>query len=275
MKPANLVLALPHGTCTATTLGLEGFAVHRSPGSGRFFQGRAIYVDLKLEDMKPAFEFHHEGGWRDANKDAEAALLDLGKSRTKTALSNNAFSAIPIQGYRSISVAKTGGQILQLEGPEETARFNTHECRAEMSSNEVAVAAGLPKQAERRPRCYLVLGPIELVLLSNLTPEEYAWYATHRPGKVFRQVIFAEINPNPRHYMAEQIFESAKAELERDPLKKTKTIYFASALDKTPMRSWIGYGDSQRGGVYAGDRSRVLLWKFPAKIPSAWDRADG
>jgi hypothetical protein len=275
MKNVNLILSLPQGTCTATSLGLEGFAQHRSPGHGQFFDGRAIDMDLKIDGTTPSFEFYNEGGWRDAMGDTKTALAACETRRTKTALSNNAFSAIPIDAYRAVALVKTGGQLLPLEPAGELFHFKSHDCREDMTSEQVAQAAGLSMQVNRHPRCYMVFGPLEFVVLSNLTPEEYVWYATHRPGKVFRQVVFAEIKPNPRYLMAQQLFEAARDELAKNPNKKTKTVYHGSAFDKVPFNTWVGYEENVRGGLYCGDRNKVTLWKWPAKLASAWQRAEG
>lgn len=67
MGQVNLVLNIPHGSVTATSLGIEGYALHRSPGSGKYFRGKTIMVDLALEGDRPAFRFLEEGGWRDAD----------------------------------------------------------------------------------------------------------------------------------------------------------------------------------------------------------------
>jgi hypothetical protein len=48
MKQLNLVLTVPHGSVVATSLGVDGFAWHRSPGSGKHFRGRSVLVDLAL-----------------------------------------------------------------------------------------------------------------------------------------------------------------------------------------------------------------------------------
>ena len=74
MSQAKLVLSLPQGIITATSLAVNEFALHRSPGSGKYFDGRSLLVDLAVEGGKPAFQFNDEGGWRDANADASAAL---------------------------------------------------------------------------------------------------------------------------------------------------------------------------------------------------------
>lgn len=275
MKQLNLVMSLPHGMCTATSLGIEGYARHRSPGSGQVFQGRAIFVDLRLENGKPAFSFRDEGGWRDAKADTEMALAESETKRTKTALSNNAFSIIPMQAHQSVWLVKTGGHVLKLESGGETVRFASHDWRLDMSPDDLAQAVGLPKQPNRQPRCYMVLAPIELVILSNLTPPEYAWYATHRSGKLFRQVLFTEIRLNPRYLLAERSFEDARAELMKNPRKKTKTVYLGNAYDKIPFTTWVGYDAPAEGGLYCGDREHVMVWRFPAKIPTTWSKADG
>jgi hypothetical protein len=278
MKPTNLVLAVPQGSITATSLDVEGFAQHRSPGAGRYFEGKAIYVQLALADSKPAFRFADEGGWRDPAADTEYALSAVadGRKRTKTALSNAAFSITPIEAYAGVWLAKTGGQILQLGRPAELLRYASHSYRwgHGLSSDEVAKAAGSQVPGSRRPRLYMVLAPIELVVLSNLTPEEYGWYATHRPGKLFRQVMFTELSATGRGLVADSVYEDAQAELVKQPSKKTKTVYAGNALNRVPYQSWAGYQDGRSGGLYVGDRERLALCGFPQTRPTAWDRAD-
>jgi hypothetical protein len=279
MGQANvkLILTIPQGALVATSLGVEGFAQHRSPGAGRFFEGRAVYVDVAVRDGRPAFAPLDEGGWRDAAGDTAAAIAACAepKKRTKTALSNSAFSVTPIQGYTGIYLAKTGGQVLPMEAPVELARFASHEFKPGAESDDIARAAGLAPPAERHPHMYMVLAPLEFVVLSNLTPAEYAWYALHRPGKVFRQVMFTELKPSPRGLVAESVYEDARRELTARPSKKTKTLYAASALNRVGYVAWLGCDGTAAGGVYCGTRDMVQLWAFPPKHPSQWDRADG
>jgi hypothetical protein len=278
MSDSNLILALPQGSIVATSLDSEGFARHRSPGAGRYFEGKAVYVQLAVEAGKAAFAFGEEGGWRDCAGDTDGALRSVegGRKRTKTALSNSAFNITPLTAYRSVALAKTGGQILPLQGQATLARYASHSYAwgRGLSSDEIAKAAGTPVPAARTPRLYLVLAPIELVVLSNLTPEEYGWYATHRPGKVFRQVLFTELQAGGRGLVADAVYEAAQKELAEDPSKKTKTVYTGAALNRVPFQSWIGYQGEKAGGLYAGDRDGLVLWRLPGVRPSAWDRAE-
>ena len=277
MKP-NLMLALPQGSIIATSLDTEAFARHRSPGAGRYFEGKAVYVQLAVEGSKPAFSFAEEGDWRDATADTESALAATadGHKRTKTALSNGAFSVTPMDAFIGVCLAKTGGQILPLQAPVELLRYASHsyEWGRGLSPDEIARAAGSQVPSARQPRVYLVLAPIELVVLSNLTPEEYGWYATHRPGKLFRQVMFTELNGSGRGLVADSVYEEAKAELLKDPSKKTKTVYAGNLLNRVPYQSWVGYQGGQQGGIYVGNRDKLVVWKFPETRSSAWERAE-
>lgn len=278
MSQLNLVLAIPQGSVIATSLGVEGLALHRSPGAGRYFQGREVYVDLAVEGGKAGFTYMEEGGWRDAAGDTAVALDSCkdGKKRTKTALSNNGFSITPIESYLGVSLAKTGGQTLPLQAKVELARTKAHTYAwgQTLRPDDIAELAGSEKPAARKPRLYMVLAPVELVVLSNLTPAEYAWYATHRPGKVFRQVMFTELEPSGRGLVADMVYEAAVAELTADPTKKTKTVYTGGSLNRLGYQSWVGYGDGTDGGLYMGDRDHTVLWKLPAAHPRAWDRAE-
>jgi hypothetical protein len=71
--------------------------------------------------------------------------------------------------------------------------FINHACHEEMTTEQVARTIGRTAPADRAPRLLMVLQPVQFLIMTNLTPEEYAWYATHRPGKIFRQVMFAEL----------------------------------------------------------------------------------
>ena len=85
MSDINLVLNLPTGVITATSLGVTGLAWHHSPGTSGKFHGHSVLVDLALANGQPAFNFLDEGGWRDATADtAHGAAAQSGK-RTKTA----------------------------------------------------------------------------------------------------------------------------------------------------------------------------------------------
>lgn len=276
MPEVNLVLSIPQGSITATSLGIAGFARHTSPGSGKHFSGRKLLVDLAVSDNRPEFAYLDEGGWRDASGDTASALAAAASGkRTKTALSNNAFSCTPIAAYRRIFLAKTGGEVLQMDPPQLLHTFGSGTCHEEMSPSEVAAAAGSPDQSKRLPRFYLVMCPIQLLLVSNLSPVEYAWYATHRPGKMFRQVVFSELQGEQPHLAAQSRFANARFELEEQPDKKTKTIVSDNCISEIPFNTWMGYGRRTDGGLYVADSSRVHLWPFPAEIPAAWDSVIG
>ena len=277
MGTVNLILTLPHGVVTATSLGIEGFARHRSPGSGKHFNGRTILVDLAIAEGRPTFRFLDEGGWRDAFGDATAAINAVTRvgNRTKTALSNYAFSCTPLSKYKAVYLVKTGGEALRMEPARTLLSFPRHECSAQMTTKQVAQAIGRPGSERREPRLYMVLCPVELLVMSNLAPEEYAWYATHRPGKIFRQVLFTELRADPTHLAAASRFEVARQELREKPVKKTKTILMEDCLNRVPFSDWAGYRAEIGGGLYTADSSAVSLWGFPATIPTSWHGAEG
>jgi len=275
MERLNLVLTIPHGSVIATSLGVDGLAHHLSPGSGRHFHGRAIFVDLALANGSAAFSYLEEGGWRDAAGDTARALQEVvsGK-RTKTALSSNAFTTTPLDAYRKVLLVKTGGQALDMGSAAEIARFEAAPCRESMAPGEVAKAIGAAEPARREPRLYSIFAPLELLVLSNLTPIEYAWYATHRPGKVFRQVCFAELRTDQSQLAASSRYENARKEIRENPKKKTKTVAVQDLLNAVDFEEWVGYGDSTAGGLYFGDRTRLMRTPFPVEIPHAWEKAD-
>jgi hypothetical protein len=274
MSKLNLLLSLPQGAVTATSLGVDGFAWHRSPGSGRYFQGRSIFVDLALRDHKPDFRYLDEGGWRDAMADTLMAL-DAAQNgrRTKTALSNNGFSCTPIDAYQRLFLVKTAGETLEMARGPELARFKPSPCHEEMAPEQLAAAIGLPPQSARIPRLYLVFAPIELIVLSSLTPEEYVWYATHRPGKKFRQMLFVELKADQAHLAAETVYQDARNELTTNARKKTKTVISGGCINRVPFTSWVGYHHEAPGGVYFGDSEKVGVWRFPETISRSWERA--
>ena len=275
MERLNLVLTIPHGSVIATSLGVDGLAHHLSPGSGRHFHGRAIFVDLALSEGAAAFSYLEEGGWRDAAGDTARALQEVvsGK-RTKTALSSNGFTTTPLDAYRKVLLVKTGGQALDMGTAAEIARFESAPCRESMAPGEVAKAIGAAEPARREPRLYSIFAPLELLVLSNLTPIEYAWYATHRPGKVFRQVCFAELRTDQSQLAASSRYENARKEIRENPKKKTKTVAVQDLLNAVDFEEWVGYGDPTAGGLYFGDRTRLIRTPFPVEIPHAWEKAD-
>jgi hypothetical protein len=195
--------------------------------------------------------------------------------RTKTALSNNAFSCTPIDAYQHIYLVKTGGETLELEAKSEIARFKESNCHEGMSPDQIAASVGLPPQTSRLPRLYMVLSPVEFIVLSNLTPAEYVWYATHRPGKVFRQVLFTELRADQAHLAAETVYQAAREELSLKAGKKTKTVVTGESLNRVPYPAWVGYHREVQGGVYAGNREKVQLWRFPETVSRSWERAHG
>ncbi|HYN43707.1 MAG TPA: hypothetical protein VE129_18160 [Thermoanaerobaculia bacterium] len=275
MERLNLVLTIPHGSVIATSLGVDGLAHHLSPGSGRHFHGRAIFVDLVLAEGAAAFSYLEEGGWRDAAGDTARALQEVvsGK-RTKTALSSNGFTTTPLDAYRKVLLVKTGGQALDMGSAAEIARFESAPCKESMAPGEVAKAIGAAEPARREPRLYSIFAPLELLVLSNLTPIEYAWYATHRPGKVFRQVCFAELRTDQSQLAASSRYENARKEIRENPKKKTKTVAVQDLLNAVDFEEWVGYGDPTAGGLYFGDRTRLMRTPFPVEIPHAWEKAD-
>lgn len=275
MRSLNLVLTIPQGAVMATGLGLEELAWHLSPGSGRHFRGRSIFVDLALEGNRPAFDFLAEGDWRQPMSDTVYAIdAVLAGKRTKTALSNDGVNIVPLEAWRSCSLVKTGGQLLTLEPAEEVCRYKSHSCDEELTPDEVAAAIGQPAPARHTPRLYALLAPVELLVMCNLTPAEYAWYATHRRGKVLRQLVFVELGSDQTHLAARSQFDAARAELTENPRKKTKSITREGLLNGVPFQEWVGYNREAEGGLYAGDRDHLVVYRFPEKLPTKWEKAD-
>ncbi|MCK5841333.1 MAG: hypothetical protein KAH31_04145 [Candidatus Sabulitectum sp.] len=276
MNDVHLVLSIPQGITTATSLGVEGLARHHSPGSGKHFKGRKILVDLAVKDQKPDFTYLDDGGWRDALGDSINALAAAGAgNRTKTALSNNAFSCTPVEAYNRVFLAKTGGKVLEMENAGQLHVFKSHDCHEDMSQSEVAEAAGTPDDPHRESHLYLVMCPIQLLLVSNLTPVEYAWYATHRPGKMFRQVIFTELQTEHCRIAAQSRFTNARKEIETLPKKKTKTIVSGDCINEVPFHMWAGYKNRKEDGLYIADQEKINVWRFPSEISALWERAEG
>jgi hypothetical protein len=275
MERLNLVLTITYGSVVATSLGLEGLARHLSPGSGKHFEGRAVFADLALDGGAAAFSYLDEGGWRDAAGDTARALQGVvaGK-RTKTALSNGGFGITPLDAYRAVYLVKTGGQTLPMGAASELTRWAAGECTDSMAPDDVARAIGAPAPAQRAPRLYAVLAPIELLVLSNLTPLEYAWYATHRPGKVFRQVCFTELSTDPAGLAASSRYENGRREIAANPQKKTKTVAVQNLLNAVPFEDWVGFRNPDAGGLYFSDRGHLLRVGFPREVPFAWERAE-
>lgn len=277
MPTVSLLLNLPAGgSLTASSLNVEEFAQHRSPGPGKYFQGRSIIVSAAMKNDQPDFAFLAEGGWRDAAQDTHDAIHDaLHGKRTKTALSNSAFNCIPISAYREIYLCKTGGQILKMEESDKV-EFEEGPCHEHMTPNEIAAAIHQPPQENRRPRLYMIIAPTDFLVLSNLTPAEYAWYATHRPGKIFRNVMFAELDEaktiDQARLVADEIYQNAHLELSENSTKKTKTLVMGECLNRVLFHSWIGYDREAAGGLYVGNAQFIKLWRFPVKIPRAWER---
>ncbi len=272
----HLVLSLPQGNVVATSLGIEDFAKHASPGTLGGIKDRKVLFDLASRDGAPAFRFLDEGGWRDANRDATDALAALtsGK-RTKTALSNSAFSCTPIDAMQRSFLVKTGGQLLEMQQRVDLARFATHAANERMKPDDVAAASGQPPVAVRPPRQFLVLAPSEFLVLSNLSPAEYAWYSTHRPGKMFRQVSFVELEHEHHQLADRELYDRAHEELEKNPAKKTKTIVQHNCMNYLLFRDWRGYAVPSTGGLYVADREHCAVWRFPEVVPRAWERAEG
>jgi hypothetical protein len=275
MSNVNLVLTLPTGVVTATSLGLPGLAWHHSPGTSGKFHGHSVLVDLALQDGKPAFAYLDEGGWRDAMADTCMAITaaQSGK-RTKTALSNAGFNCTPLSAYSRVYLAKTSGALLELQPGEQIAHFGGRASAENLSPEEVARVAGLPAVANRITHYYLVISPVEMLVLSNLTPAEYVWYATHRSGKLFRQVLFAELSQHMRDVATQDVFETALQEMADTPKKKTKTVMLGQCFARIPYAGWRGYGEEAIGGLYGGDRDGARLWRFPKEIPHAFERAN-
>jgi hypothetical protein len=276
MNDPQLILAVPTDNVTATSLGIDGLAQRRSPGSGKHFRGRSILIDLATDGDKPCFGYLDEGGWRDASGDTVAALAGVrAGSRTKTALSNSAFNCIPITAYQGCHLVKTGGAAMPLGEATPLMSYSNHTCDERMTTEQVALAIGQPAPGIRPPRLYMVISPIQFIMLSNLTPEEYAWYTTHRPGKLFRQVMFTEIRDEQPHLAAQSRFIQARQELGEKVTKKTKTVVFEDCLNRISFQDWIGYRHEARGGLYVGDRNSLTLYPFPATIPHSWDKVEG
>ncbi|MHB8054930.1 MAG: hypothetical protein ACYDH3_06745 [Candidatus Aminicenantales bacterium] len=272
----NLILNIPHGSITATSLGIGGYALHRSPGSGKHFRGKTIMIDLGLDGARPAFSFDDEGGWRDAAGDTIAALAAVSEEkRTKTALSNSGFNVVPLSAYKTVHLVKTGGALLQMAGSVRLRDYLNHACHEELTTEQVAHAIGAQPPAVRTPRFFMILAPVQFLLMTNLTPEEYGWYSTHRPGKIFRRVMFTELHEETYDLAAASRFREAREELLAHPEKKTKSVVFGECINDVPFHSWIGYRGGVPGGLYVSERNGISLWPFPQAIPRSWDKLDG
>jgi hypothetical protein len=274
MSDVNLVLSLPTGVITATSLGVTGLAWHHSPGTSGKFHGHSVLADLALENSDPAFTYLDEGGWRDAMADTRMALAAArsGK-RTKTAVSNTAFNCTPLSAYHRVYLAKSSGSLMELQPCEQIARFQGRASAENLSPNQIAEVAKLPAVEKRQPHYYLVISPVEMLVLSNLTPAEYVWYATHRTGKVLRQVLFTELSQHMRDLAATNVFETALQELTETPMKKTKTIMLGQCFARIPYSGWKGYRHEAPGGLYGGNCDGAVLWRFPKEIPHTFERA--
>jgi hypothetical protein len=276
MSSPQLILTIPNGNVTATSLGIDGLAKRRSPGSGKHFRGRSILIELACDGDRPGFKYLDEGGWRDASGDSIAALAGVkAGSRTKTALSSAAFCTVPITAFKSCNLVKTGGELLQLDPVKQLITYTNHGCNERMNAEQVAQTIGRPSPEPRKPRLYMIIAPVQFMMLSNLTPEEYCWYATHRPGKMFRQVMFTELGHEELHMAAQSKYNAAKEELAEKKTKKTKTIVFEDCMNQIPFEHWYGYHGKAEGGLYVGDRNGVALYSFPARIPHAWEKLEG
>jgi hypothetical protein len=274
MEKANLVLTIPQGSVIATSLGIDGLAKHLSPGSGKHFQGRSIYLDLAVKDGHAAFDYLEQGGWRDAQGDTNAALAGvLAGKRTKTALSNSGFGPTPLDACKAAYIIKTGGEVLPMEPFVDLMRFAPGECPDDLTPQAIAGLIGTPEPINRNPRMYLVFAPIELLVLSNLTPIEYAWYATRRPGKVFRHVCFAELKTLQTQLAAHARYAECFNEILERPTKKTKTVAVMNLLNSVPFQAWVGYDRKAEGGLYFGDRQHLRIARFPASLPDTWEKA--
>ncbi len=272
----SLVATLPQGALLATSLGIEGLGWHRSPGSAKYFQGRSVFLDLPHADGKASFNFQPEGEWRDAAADTAKALKSAeGGKKTKTALSNNVLHCVPIDAPKRCYLVKTSGRALELKGPSEIMKFTNHGCDESLSPDEIAKRIGEPPVKERVARYYMTLAPLEMLVLSNLTPAEYAWYATHRPGKIFRTVCFTEVvGIEQRQLVAESVLTDSVKELHAKT-KKTKTLASGNLLNRVPFQDWEGYADPNEGGLFFADREHIVAWRFPSPIPSQWVRSEG
>jgi hypothetical protein len=273
MGELNLVLTIPQGIVVATSLGLDQYAKHRSPGSSKFFRGKTVMIDLALKGDRPAFSFREEGGWRDAYGDTAAALAAVrsGK-RTKTALSNDGFNVISPNAYRQIFLVKTGGFLLPMAASQPLLEFVNHACHEELTPDQIAHIIGRTEILNRVPRLLMVLMPVQLLVMTNLLPEEYAWYSTHRPGKIFRQVLFTELSADQPDIAAASRYADARDELAVRSTKKTKVIAMGECFNDVPFHNWVGYGGEKPGGLYSSDRNGVSVWPFPAAIPRSWDQ---
>ena len=45
-------------------------------------------------------------------------------------------------------------------------------------------------------------------------------------------------------------------------------------MNAVDYEEWVGYGDATAGGLYFGDRTRLLRTAFPVEISHAWEKAD-
>ena len=96
-------------------------------------------MDLSVRGGKPGFEYREEGGWRDTKEDTVAALAAAAAGRrTKTALSNQAFSTTPLTAWEQLYLAKSCGELLAMQDGGSVGLFSRHECSEGMTADEIA-----------------------------------------------------------------------------------------------------------------------------------------
>ena len=88
-------------------------------------------------------------------------------------------------------------------------------------------------------------------------------------------MLFTELSADQVHLAAEAVYHQARREMAEKAAKKTKTIVAGECFSSIPFHSWVGYDRKARGGLYAGDCTKALVWPFPEKIPHTWERATG
>ena len=88
--------------------------------------------------------------------------------------------------------------------------------------------------------------------------------------------MFAELDEaktiDQASLVADEIYQNAHLELSENSTKKTKTLVMGECLNRVLFHSWIGYEREAPGGLYACNAQFLKLWRFPAKIPRAWER---
>ncbi len=240
------LILYPNEALVASQLEPDEFGKHYSVGSPKHYKGKVIFAEVDINYRNDYFQID------EYLKRTESGVPGIPK-KTKFIKSYRVLEHVDLDAIKELYLVTTDGMVLGLPKSDDFSIFHQ------------------PK----RVRIYQEICPLQLVVASNLDPEQFGYYITRESvskgaPKIFYTQYDVDIeevlkmkdatdrmvtplpNVNPTN------FTQAILELAGDPTKRTKTISLDEVLDE------ISYAKIKHG-FWLADSEKIIFWAIPGE----------